>query len=74
MSITVGKAIKELESRGFQFLNQVGSHRKYGKGSERVTLVFHSSPKEILHKKTEKELKTLLKRHDDKSRSSGRLT
>ncbi len=58
--ITVGEAIKELINKGFVELNWVGSHRKFGKGDKRITIVYHKSPKEELHPKTKKQLQKLL--------------
>lgn len=60
--MTVGEAIKILLKNDFVFLNQVGSHKKYGRGSERITIVFHKSPKEIVHSRTEKQINTLCKK------------
>lgn len=34
--------IKVLESKGFNFIRQKGSHRLYRKGSLRVTIPFHN--------------------------------
>lgn len=56
----VGDAIKQLLKAGFTELNQVGSHKKFGREGKRITLVYHRSPKERLNRKTEKELKNLL--------------
>ncbi len=56
-----GDAIKQLLKAGFVELNQVGSHRKFGKGDKRITIVWHRSPKERLHPKAIKQLKELLK-------------
>jgi len=46
--MTVKEAIKLLESSGFTRISQRGSHIKYGKGSFRVNIVMHRSPKETL--------------------------
>lgn len=62
--MTTGEAIKLLIDNGFKELNQVGSHRKFGKtvGTEilRITIVYHKSDKESIHKKAEKQIKNLL--------------
>ena len=65
--ITVGEAIKLLQEAGFTELNQVGSHKKFGKGVYRFTIVYHRSPKEELHKPTQKKLNNLLKQVKDES-------
>jgi len=57
----VREAIKILESNGFERTNQVGSHIKYSRGSEIITVVMHSSPKERVHDKTEKKIKKIKK-------------
>ncbi len=59
--MTVGEAQKLLTKNGFNRRNQVGSHITYVKNDKRITLVLHCSPKEIVHKKTEKALKELIK-------------
>lgn len=59
--MTVGEAIKLLENNGFRELNQVGSHKKFGKDEKRITIVMHKSPKERLHPRTVKELNTVIK-------------
>lgn len=58
--ITVGEAIKSLEKAGFSRRNQVGSHITYTKDDKRITLVLHSSPKELLSHQTSKALLELL--------------
>lgn len=57
---SVGEAIKSLEKVGFSKRNQVGSHITYIKDDKRITLVLHSSPKELLSHQTSKQLKQLL--------------
>jgi predicted RNA binding protein YcfA (HicA-like mRNA interferase family) len=59
--MNVGEAQKLLTKKGFTRRNQVGSHITYVMDDKRVTLVLHSSPKEIVHKKTEKLIKELIK-------------
>ena len=56
----IKEAIKLLENRGFKLLNQVGSHLKYGKDKYRVTLVCHSSAKELIHPRTKKKVEELV--------------
>lgn len=58
--MTVGEAIKLLENAGFIEMNHKGSHKKFGKGGKRMTIVMHSSPKEEMNRKGVKELKELL--------------
>ena len=58
--MTVGEAVKLLEENGFIFKNQVGSHMKYSRGTERITLVKHRSNKERLHPRAIKQVKTLI--------------
>lgn len=60
MAKTTGEAMKLLIEAGFIEVNQVGSHKKFKRGSECITIVYHRSPKEILHPKAEKQLKKLL--------------
>lgn len=55
------EAIKLLTAHGFKEVNQVGSHKKFKKGNQMFTIVYHKSLKETLCKKQEKSLKTLLK-------------
>jgi predicted RNA binding protein YcfA (HicA-like mRNA interferase family) len=45
----VREAFKLLKKAGFIELNQVGSHRKFGKDEKRITIVIHRSEKEELH-------------------------
>lgn len=59
--MTVGEAQKLLIKNGFDRRNQVGSHITYVKDDKRITLILHCSPKEIVHKKTEKTIKELIK-------------
>ena len=55
-----GEAIKKLLKAGFTELSQTGSHKKFGREKERITIVFHKSPKERLHIKTAKQVHKLL--------------
>lgn len=59
--MTTGQAIKLLTDAGFTELNQVGSHKKFGKGNHRFTIVYHNSPKEPFNRTAEKKLRNLLK-------------
>lgn len=61
MALTTGEAIKLFTQAGFTELNQVGSHRKFGKGDFRFTIIYHRSPKEELCRTSEKKLRNLLK-------------
>lgn len=56
---TVGEAFVFLKKKGFERLNQVGSHIKFGRGVERITVVMHRSPKEPLSRKARKDLKQI---------------
>ncbi len=58
--MTVGEAIKQLKNNNFIELNQVGSHIKFGRNDDRITIVKHKSDKEELNVKTIKELKKLI--------------
>lgn len=58
--MTVKEAIKLLTEKGFVQLNQVGSHKKFGKDNKRITIVFHRSYKEELSRKAKKDLLKLL--------------
>lgn len=60
MALTTGEAIKLLTKAGFTEMNQVGSHRKFGKGEHRFTVVYHRSPKETMCRTSEKKLHNLL--------------
>lgn len=59
--MNIKEAIKILEKNGFYFMNQVGSHMKYGKDEKRITLVKTKSDKEKLHPRGIKLLKELTK-------------
>lgn len=52
----VGEAIKTLEKNGFKQLNWKGSHIKYGRETDRITIVCHRSFKERLHPRTVKQV------------------
>lgn len=53
------EAIKKLNGLGFIKVNQVGSHLKYSRGSESITIVVHSSMKEDIHPKNAKRINNL---------------
>jgi predicted RNA binding protein YcfA (HicA-like mRNA interferase family) len=58
--MTTGEGIKLLEKNGFTEVNQVGSHKKFKRNNDTITIVYHRSPKEDLHPKTVKLLKKLI--------------
>ncbi len=58
--MTVGEAIKQLKKNNFIELNQIGSHIKFGRNNDRITIVKHKSDKEELNIKTVKDLKKLI--------------
>ncbi len=71
--MTVTQAIKLLEKNGFTFVHQIGSHRKYAKGSLRHTVVYHGTTKEELCKKGIKSLNLVIN-ESNKSTSSNLLS
>lgn len=50
--MNVGEAIKLLEDNNFSKINHVGSHIKYKRGNDTITIVFHCSKKESVHPRT----------------------
>jgi len=59
--MTVGQAIKLLVKSGFSLENQKGSHKKYRKGEDVITIVYHSKDSEPVHPKTVKSLNQIIK-------------
>lgn len=61
MPLSSGDAVKLLLRAGFHEINQVGSHRKFGKGMYRITVVYHGNKKESLSRGVEKGILKILK-------------
>ena len=69
--VTVKQAINLLESNGFKFVKQRGSHMKYSKGSYSCNIVCHRSEEETLSIGLYKSLLSIIqKANNDKSRSN----
>jgi predicted RNA binding protein YcfA (HicA-like mRNA interferase family) len=58
--MTVGEATKKLLKLGYIQLNQVGSHIKFGKDNDRITLLKRKSDKELVNPAIVKKINSLI--------------
>lgn len=57
----VGEAIKLLLKADYVFINQVGSHKKYKKGEQSITIPYHAKDSEELTPKIIKRVRQAIK-------------
>lgn len=60
MPTTTGEAIRYLEDNGFSLLRQKGSHRCYGNGNLRITIMYYNSNKHLICPRKNKEVNNIV--------------